>query len=100
MQDLVSGNQQSVYTTQDLYGSAGIPTLDRSYTFSIDVYDKDLDKLFLYQMMVEHLHNAVPITIPAGATIEQIAYAINNTTTTTGVQLGDYITAKVLKMDI
>ncbi|MCT7588843.1 flagellar hook-basal body complex protein [Aliarcobacter butzleri] len=91
---LVTGNQQSVYTTQDLYGSAGIPTLDRSYTFSIDIFDKDLGEVIPVPNDGNTPPSAVPITIPAGATVDQIAAAINNTTTTTGVQLGDYITAK------
>ncbi|MGJ0372194.1 flagellar hook-basal body complex protein [Aliarcobacter cryaerophilus] len=91
---LISGNQRSVYTTQDLYGSAGIP--GNAFTFAIDIYDKDLEQIIPVPNDGNTPPNAMPITIPAGATIEQIAYAINNTTTTTGVQLGDYITAKVL----
>ncbi|WP_181403869.1 flagellar hook-basal body complex protein, partial [Aliarcobacter cryaerophilus] len=93
---LISGNQRSVYTTQDLYGSAGIPTLDRSYTFSIDVYDKDLEMVIPVPNDGGTPPNAVPITIPAGATIDEIVDTINNTTTTTGRQLGDYIEAKNL----
>ncbi len=91
---LISGNQQSVYTTQDLYGSAGIPTLDRSYTFSIDVFDRDLDMVIPVPNNGGTPPQAVPITIPAGATIDEIVDAINNTTTTTGNQIGDYIVAK------
>ncbi|WP_418185284.1 flagellar hook-basal body complex protein [Aliarcobacter vitoriensis] len=91
---LVSGNQQSVYTTQDLYGSAGMPTLDRSYTFSIDVYDKDLEMVIPVPNDGGTPPNAVPITIPAGATIDEIVDSINNLTTTTGNQIGDYIVAK------
>ncbi|MFA7020989.1 flagellar hook-basal body complex protein, partial [Aliarcobacter sp.] len=93
---LVSGNQRSVYTTQDLYGSAGIPTLDRSYTFSIDIYDRDLEQVIPVPNDGGTPPQAVPITIPAGATIDEIVDAINNTTTTTGRQLGDYIEAKNL----
>ncbi len=94
---LISGNQQSVYTTQDLYGSAGIPTLDRSYTFSIDVFDRDLDMVIPVPNNGGTPPQAVPITIPAGATIDEIVDAINNTTTTTGNQIGDYIVAKKSK---
>ncbi|WP_082946460.1 flagellar hook-basal body complex protein [Aliarcobacter skirrowii] len=93
---LISGNQRSVYTTQDLYGSAGIPTLDRSYTFSIDIYDRDLEQVIPVPNDGGTPPQAVPITIPAGATIDEIVDAINNTTTTTGRQLGDYIEAKNL----
>src|SRR5574344_596832 len=91
---LISGNQRSVYTTQDLYGSAGIPTLDRSYTFSIDIYDKDLEQIIPVPNDGGTPPNAVPITIPAGATIDEIVDSINNITTTTGNQIGDYIVAK------
>ncbi|NLN13100.1 MAG: flagellar hook-basal body complex protein, partial [Arcobacter skirrowii] len=89
---LISGKQQSVYTTQDLYGSAGVP--GNAFSFSIDIYDKDLDMVIPVPNDGNTPPNAMPISIPAGATIDDIAYAINNTTTTTGVQLGEYIEAK------
>ncbi|QKF58827.1 flagellar hook-basal body complex protein [Aliarcobacter lanthieri] len=94
LSQLLSGKQQSVYTTQDLYGSAGVP--GNAFTFTIDIYDKDLEQIIPVPNDGNTPPNAMPITIPAGSTIEQIAQAINNSTTTTGVQLGDYITAKVL----
>ncbi|MCT7561813.1 flagellar hook-basal body complex protein [Aliarcobacter butzleri] len=91
---LVTGNQQSVYTTQDLYGNATAATSTREYKFNINIYDKDLG----YDIPVPNDGNvppqAFPITFGPGATIDQIVTAINNTTTPTGPQLGDYITAK------
>ena len=91
---LVTGNQQSVYTAQDLYGPASSTTSGRVYNFSITIYDKDLG----YDIPVPNDGNvppqAFPITFGPGATIDQIVTAINNTTTPTGPQLGDYITAK------
>ncbi|WP_152020738.1 flagellar hook-basal body complex protein [Aliarcobacter butzleri] len=91
---LVTGNQQSVYTTQDLYGNATAATSTREYKFNINIYDKDLG----YDIPVPNDGNVppqeFPITFGPGATIDQIVTAINNTTTATGPQLGDYITAK------
>ncbi|QKF59958.1 flagellar hook-basal body complex protein [Aliarcobacter lanthieri] len=89
---LITGNQQSVYTTQDLYGSLGSTT--RAYEFSIDIYDKNLG----YNIPVPNDGNvppqALPIAIPAGATLDDIVDAINNSTTASGPQLGDYLVAK------
>lgn len=92
---LVTGNQQSVYTTQDLYGDATTPAAStREYKFSITIYDKDLG----YDIPVPNdgnvPPNAVPITFGPGATLDDIVDAINNNTTATGPQLGDYISAK------
>lgn len=93
---LVTGNQQSVYTTQDLYGDATAATSTREYKFSITIYDKDLG----YDIPVPNdgnvPPNAVPIVINAatGVTLDDIVTEINNQTTASGPQLGDYITAK------
>ncbi|MCT7555913.1 flagellar hook-basal body complex protein [Aliarcobacter butzleri] len=93
---LVTGNQQSVYTTQDLYGDATAATSTREYKFSITIYDKDLG----YDIPVPNdgnvPPNAVPIVINAGTgvTLDDIVTEINNQTTASGPQLGDYITAK------
>ncbi|MEV9477284.1 flagellar hook-basal body complex protein [Aliarcobacter butzleri] len=90
---LISGNQQSVYTTQDLYGNLGSTT--RTYTFGITIYDKDLG----YDIPVPNNGavppQASPITIaPPSGDIDSIVNAINNSTTPSGPQLGDYIVAK------
>ncbi|MFW3399950.1 flagellar hook-basal body complex protein [Aliarcobacter butzleri] len=93
---LVTGNQQSVYTTQDLYGDATAATSTREYKFSITIYDKDLG----YDIPVPNdgnvPPNAVAIVINAGTgvTLDDIVTEINNQTTASGPQLGDYITAK------
>ncbi|MCG3705928.1 flagellar hook-basal body complex protein [Aliarcobacter butzleri] len=98
---LVTGNQQSVYTAQDLYGPASSTTSNRDYTFSITIYDKDLG----YDIPVPNDGNTPPSAVPIefgtgatppydGHTIDDIVYAINNQTTASGPQLGDYITAK------
>ncbi|MCT7484497.1 flagellar hook-basal body complex protein [Aliarcobacter cryaerophilus] len=89
---LVTGNQQSVYTTQDLYGSD--PT--RDFSFSIDIYDKDLG----YTIPVPNDGNvppqAVPINIGTIATgdIDAIVDQINSLRTASGPQIGDYLVAK------
>ena len=95
---LVSGNQQSVYTTQDLYGAGAT----REFSFSIDIYDKDLG-------MVIPVPNdggtpPQPVSIPGGVVpavpaitgnnIDDIVDAINNLRTPSGPQLGDYLVAK------
>ncbi|MFV7791188.1 flagellar hook-basal body complex protein [Aliarcobacter lanthieri] len=89
---LITGNQQSVYTTQDLYGSLGSTT--REYEFSIDIYDKNLG----YNIPVPNDGNippqAMPIVIPAGATLDDIVNEINSQRTPSGPQLGDYLVAK------
>lgn len=94
---LVSGNQQSVYTTQDLYldTDSGRVDSNRTYSFSINIYDKDLG----YAIPVPNDGGLPPSAvsipgIPAGATIDDLVQAINNNRTPTGPQLGDYITAK------
>jgi len=98
---LITGNQQSVYTAQDLYDDAIAVNSTRTYTFSIDVYDKDLG----YNIPVPNdggvPPQAVPITFGNGAaapyngnTIDDIVEAINNQRTANGPQLGDYIVAK------
>ncbi len=91
---LVTGNQQSVYTTQDLYGNADSTTSGRVYNFNITVYDKDLG----YDIPVPNDGNvppqAYPITFGPNASIDDIVTAINNNTSPSGPQLGDYITAK------
>ncbi|MFY4844358.1 flagellar hook-basal body complex protein [Aliarcobacter butzleri] len=92
---LVTGNQQSVYTTQDLYGDATAATSTREYKFSITIYDKDLGDIPVPNDG-NVPPNAVPIVINAGTgvTLDDIVTEINNQTTASGPQLGDYITAK------
>ena len=95
---LVSGNQQSVYTTQDLYGAGNT----RVFSFSIEIFDKDLG-------MVIPVPNdggtpPQPVSIPGGVVpavpaitgnnIDDIVDAINNLRTPSGPQLGDYLVAK------
>ena len=95
---LVSGNQQSVYTTQDLYGAGAT----REFSFSIEIFDKDLG-------MVIPVPNdggtpPQPVSIPGGVVpavpaitgnnIDDIVDAINNSRTASGPQLGDYLVAK------
>ena len=95
---LVSGNQQSVYTTQELYGAGAT----REFSFSIEIFDKDLG-------MVIPVPNdggtpPQPVSIPGGVVpavpaitgnnIDDIVDAINNLRTPSGPQLGDYLVAK------
>ncbi|WP_418186353.1 flagellar hook-basal body complex protein [Aliarcobacter lanthieri] len=97
---LVSGNQQSVYTTQDLYGNATAATSTRTYSFSIDIFDKDLG----YTVPVPNDGAVPPQAVPiqfgpgatpaTGSTIDDIVDAINNLRTPSGPQLGDYLVAK------
>src|SRR5574344_1083987 len=98
---LVTGNQQSVYTTQELYGNATAATSTRQYKFGIEIFDKDLG----YTIPVPN-DGAVPpqpLDITFGATsavpyndmtIDGIVNSINNLRTASGPQLGDYIVAK------
>ncbi len=94
---LVTGNQQSVYTTQDLYldTDSGLVDSNRTYNFSITIYDKDLG----YSIPVPNDGGVPPSAvtipgIPVGASIDELVDAINNNRTPTGPQLGDYIVAK------
>lgn len=91
---LITGSQQSVYTTQDLYGTTGLPSATRDFEFYITIYDKDLGYNVPVPNDGNNPANPVPVTIPAGATLDDIVDAINNSSTTTGAQLGDYIVAK------
>ena len=95
---LVSGNQQSVYTTQDLYGAGAT----REFSFSIEIFDKDLGMVIPVPNDGGTPPQSVPIpggVIPAvpaitGNNIDDIVDAINNLRTPSGPQLGDYLVAK------
>lgn len=94
---LVSGNQQSVYTTQDLYGAGNT----RQFSFSIEIFDKDLGMLIPVPndggtppQPMPIPSNAVPPAVLTGNNIDDIVDAINNSRTVSGPQLGDYLVAK------
>ncbi|MGJ0331552.1 flagellar hook-basal body complex protein [Aliarcobacter cryaerophilus] len=95
---LVSGNQQSVYTTQDLYGAGAT----REFSFSIEIFDKDLGMVIPVPNNGGTPPQPVPIpggvvpAVPAitGNNIDDIVDAINNLRTPSGPQLGDYLVAK------
>ena len=94
---LVSGNQQSVYTTQDLYGSSAT----REFSFSIEIYDKDTGMLIPVPNNGATPPQAVPIpdaasghATPLTGDINVLIDAINNLRTPSGAQLGDYVVAK------
>lgn len=89
---LVTGNQRSVYTTQDLYGAAD----NKTFTFSINVFDKDLGYVIPVPNDGAVPPKAVPISIGNVKTgdIDSIVDAINSLRTASGPQLGDYIVAK------
>ncbi|MGH2279112.1 flagellar hook-basal body complex protein [Aliarcobacter sp. ERUVET-7] len=94
---LVTGSQQSVYTTQDLYGAGNT----REFSFSIDIYDKDLGMLIPVPndggtppQPMPIPNNAVPPAVLTGNNIDDIVNAINNSRTASGPQLGDYLVAK------
>ena len=97
---LVTGNQQSVYTTQELYGNANSLTSTRDYKFSIDIYDKDLDMIIpvpndgLTPPTANPIHFGTGTTPYSGTGIDDIVEAINNLRTAAGPQLGDYLVAK------
>ncbi|RBQ31345.1 flagellar biosynthesis protein FlgE [Arcobacter sp. FW59] len=98
---LVSGKQQSVYTTQDLYGALGSAT--RQYEFSITIYDKDLDMIIPVPndggtppQAITIPSNAVPPAILTGNDLNDIVDAINNSRTASGAQIGDYLVAKIV----
>mgnify|MGYP006335344059 FL=1 len=94
---LVSGNQQSVYTTQDLYGAGAT----REFSFSIEIFDKDLGMVIPVPndggtppQPMPIPNNAVPPAVLTGNNIDDIVNAINNSRTASGPQLGDYLVAK------
>ncbi|PRM89908.1 flagellar biosynthesis protein FlgE [Aliarcobacter cryaerophilus] len=94
---LVTGNQQSVYTTQDLYGAGNT----RVFSFSIEIFDKDLGMLIPVPndggtppQPMPIPNNAVPPGVITGNNIDDIINAINNSRTASGPQLGDYLVAK------
>ncbi|WP_418180315.1 flagellar hook-basal body complex protein [Aliarcobacter lanthieri] len=91
---LITGNQRSVYTTQDLYG-LGTETSTRSFSFSIDVYDKDLERVIPVPNDGGNPPNAIQLNFTTGyADIDQIVDKINNERIGEGPQIGDYIVAK------
>ena len=95
---LVTGTQRSVYTTQDLYGAGNT----RVFSFSIEIFDKDLGMVIPVPNDGGTPPQPVPIpggVVPAvppitGNNINDIVDAINNLRTPSGPQLGDYIVAK------
>ncbi|MCT7463106.1 flagellar hook-basal body complex protein [Aliarcobacter cryaerophilus] len=89
---LVTGNQRSVYTTQDLYGAAP----NKTFSFSINIYDKDLGYTIPVPNNGAVPPQAVPIEIGNvnSGDINAIVDAINSLRTPSGPQLGDYIVAK------
>ena len=95
---LVTGTQRSVYTTQDLYGAGAT----REFSFSIEIFDKDLGMVIPVPNDGGTPPQSVPIpggVIPAvppitGNNIDDIVDAINNLRTPSGPQLGDYLVAK------
>ena len=98
---LVTGNQQSVYTTQELYGNATSATSTREYKFNIEIFDKDLGYVIPVPNDGATPPQPVNITFGTGATapyddmtIDGIVNSINNLRTASGPQLGDYIVAK------
>ncbi|PRM88700.1 flagellar hook-basal body complex protein [Aliarcobacter cryaerophilus] len=98
---LVTGNQQSVYTTQELYGNATSATSTREYKFNIEIFDKDLGYVIAVPNDGGTPPQPVNITFGTGATapyndmtIDGIVNSINNLRTASGPQLGDYIIAK------
>lgn len=98
---LVTGNQQSVYTTQELYGNATSATSTREYKFNIEIFDKDLGYVIPVPNNGATPPQPVNITFGTGATapyddmtIDGIVNSINNLRTASGPQLGDYIVAK------
>lgn len=89
---LVTGNQRSVYSVQDLYGAAD----NKTFSFSINIFDKDLGYVIPVPNDGAVPPQAVPIEIGnvESGDINSIVDAINNTRTASGPQLGDYIVAK------
>ncbi|MDX4069657.1 flagellar hook-basal body complex protein [Aliarcobacter skirrowii] len=89
---LVTGNQRSVYSVQDLYGAAD----NKTFSFSINIFDKDLGYVIPVPNDGAVPPQAVPIEIGnvESGDINTIVDAINNTRTSSGPQLGDYVIAK------
>ncbi|MDX4037089.1 flagellar hook-basal body complex protein [Aliarcobacter skirrowii] len=89
---LVTGNQRSVYSVQDLYGAAD----NKTFSFSINIFDKDLGYVIPVPNDGAVPPQAVPIEIGnvGSGDINSIVDAINNTRTSSGPQLGDYVIAK------
>ncbi|MDX4038707.1 flagellar hook-basal body complex protein [Aliarcobacter skirrowii] len=89
---LVTGNQRSVYSVQDLYGAAD----NKTFSFSINIFDKDLGYVIPVPNDGAVPPQAVPIEIGnvESGDINSIVDAINNTRTSSGPQLGDYVIAK------
>ncbi|MDX4025794.1 flagellar hook-basal body complex protein [Aliarcobacter skirrowii] len=89
---LVTGNQRSVYSVQDLYGAAD----NKTFSFSINIFDKDLGYVIPVPNDGAVPPQAVPIEIGnvESGDINAIVDAINSLRTPSGPQLGDYIVAK------
>jgi len=98
---LVSGKQQSVYTTQKVFSdnTATPPAVNSQFQFHIDIYDKDLG----YYIPVPNDGNIPPNPDPiifnvtganTDAALDDLVNQINSLTTTGGPQLGSYIVAK------
>jgi len=98
---LMSGKQQSVYETQQIFAdnTAALPAVSTTYNFHITIYDKTLG----YNIPVPNdgltPPNPVNINIPVNEAttdlaLDSLVNQINSLTIGTGPQLGSYIVAK------
>ena len=87
---LITGKQQDVYTTADL--GASFPTAS-TFTYNIDIYDKDLGKSIPVPNNNAPVPTAVPITITGATSVDDFITKFNTAGAASSPKLTDYVEA-------
>ena len=87
---LITGKQQDVYTTADL--GASFPTA-ATFTYNIDIYDKDLGKSIPVPNDNATVPTAVPITITGATSVDDFVAKFKTAGDASSPKLTDYVEA-------
>lgn len=87
---LITGKQQDVYTVADL--GASFPTA-ATFTYSIDIYDKDLGKSIPVPNNNATVPTAVPISIAGATSVDDFITKFNTAGGSSSPKLTDYVEA-------
>ena len=87
---LITGKQQDVYTTADL--GASFPTA-ATFTYNIDIYDKDLGKSIPVPNDNATVPTAVPITITGATSVDDFITKFKTAGDASSPKLTDYVEA-------
>ena len=89
---LITGKQQDVYTTSDLGNISS--TTPKTFTYSINIYDKELDKSIPVPNTGSTIPTEDPIVITSAVSIDDFIDQFNKQAALKTPKLSDYIEAK------